>query len=183
MEKEYKLVKKAKLGHKRAFGKLVSLYQDRILYFTYTMTGNLQSAQDIAQDTFITAYDKLIYLKNDRSFSTWIYRIATNLSLDSLSAKKRKKETFGDSQFWQNLEKNEKTVIDENIPVVNNPGPVKGIKKYFKYLTQTEQLTIVLKYYHDMKSHQISEIMNIEPSTVRTHIHRGIKKLKKFVKE
>jgi len=84
MASEQNLIKKSLKGNKSAFGKLVKLYQDQILYLAYDYLGNYEEAKDAAQDTFMKAYEKLERYNQKAEFKTWLYRIAINTSIDYL---------------------------------------------------------------------------------------------------
>ncbi len=78
MNKEDRLLRKAIKGNKNAFGKLVELYQDKILYLAFDYLGNYDDAKDVAQEVFLKAYNKLDLYEERSAFTTWLYRIAVN---------------------------------------------------------------------------------------------------------
>ena len=90
-DKDKQLLLKAKKGNKQAFGKLVLKYQDKVLYLAYDLVGDYSSAQDIAQNAFLRAYKGLTDFKEKSSFSTWLYRIVVNLSIDYRRAQSRRR--------------------------------------------------------------------------------------------
>jgi RNA polymerase sigma-70 factor (ECF subfamily) len=77
-------------GDKLAFAELVRRYETRIRSFCQQMLRNRALAEDVAQDTFLKAYDKLASFRNDSSFSTWLYRIASNRCIDECRKQKRR---------------------------------------------------------------------------------------------
>jgi len=84
------LVSRALEGELPAFEKLVSRYQNKILGYSARMLNDHEEAEDVAQEVFIKAHRSLHSFRGDASFSTWIYRIATNLCIDRIRAKKRR---------------------------------------------------------------------------------------------
>lgn len=84
------LVARALEGELPAFEKLVSRYQNRIVGYSARMLNDQEEAEDVAQEVFIKAYRSLHSFRGDASFSTWIYRIATNLCIDRLRSRKRR---------------------------------------------------------------------------------------------
>ena len=76
-----------------AFESLVARYQTRITAYAARMLGSVDDAEDVAQETFIKAYRSLDSFRGASSFSTWLYRIATNLCIDRARAKKRRPQS------------------------------------------------------------------------------------------
>src|SRR5438876_4985994 len=83
------LVTRAQGGDLEAYDELIRRYQERIYATIYHMTANHEDANDLAQETFIKAYQALRSFKGDSSFYTWIYRIAVNRSINFLKQRKQ----------------------------------------------------------------------------------------------
>lgn len=90
MVSDEQLVKDFLRGDEQAFNELVDSYQNRVYALAYRYMGNEEDAYDMAQETFIKAYRSLRTFKGDSSFSTWIYRITTNVCLDEIRKRKRR---------------------------------------------------------------------------------------------
>ncbi len=86
------LVEKAARGDKDAFGRLVDIYKDRIYNYVARMLGDPIEAQDVTQEAFVRAYEALPSFRGASSFQTWIYRIASNLAIDSARGRKRRQD-------------------------------------------------------------------------------------------
>jgi RNA polymerase sigma-70 factor (ECF subfamily) len=84
------LVSRALEGELPAFERLVSRYQNKIVGYAARMLSDTDEAEDVAQEVFIKAYRSLDSFRGDAMFSTWLYRITTNLCIDRLRAKKRR---------------------------------------------------------------------------------------------
>src|SRR5437667_10649069 len=87
---DQKLVKRAQVGNLEAYDELIRRYQERIYATIYHMTANHEDANDLAQETFIKAYQALRSFKGDSSFFTWVYRIAVNKTINFLKQRKNK---------------------------------------------------------------------------------------------
>src|SRR5438093_2856710 len=81
---DQRLVKRAQGGDLEAYDELIRRYQERIYATIYHMTANHEDANDLAQETFIKAYQALSSFKGDSSFFTWVYRIAVNKTINFL---------------------------------------------------------------------------------------------------
>ena len=90
---ELDLIKKAQLGDRGAYGRLVMLYQDRLYNAVLRMVGDHEEARDVAQETFTRGLDKIDGFRGDASPYTWLFRIATNLSISRLR-KVQRRRTF-----------------------------------------------------------------------------------------
>ena len=90
-------IKRVKKGDQAAYEEVVQLFQNRIYHHCYRMIGNIHEAEDLAQEVFIRAYVNIHSFDNNRNFSTWIYRIATNLTIDRL--RKRKPDYYLDAEI------------------------------------------------------------------------------------
>ncbi len=88
MDNDIKLVQAAQGGDKRAFAQLVEKYEQRVYNLARKMMRDQQDAEDVLQETFISVYRNLQNFHGDSSFSTWLYRIATNASLMKLRGRK-----------------------------------------------------------------------------------------------
>src|ERR1043166_6508032 len=86
-------VARVKAGDGDAYRVLVDRHSRSVFRLAYRMTGNQQDAEDVVQETFMRAYRQLHRWEAGSSFSTWLYRIAANYSLDLVRARKRHAET------------------------------------------------------------------------------------------
>ncbi len=172
MNKEDRLLRKAIKGNKNAFGNLVELYQDKILYLAFDYLGNYDDAKDVAQEVFLKAYNKLDLYEERSAFTTWLYRIAVNTCLDFLRKHKRLLENMEDNlKIVENLE-------DETSDFFSTD---ESIETAIKNLSKKQQTAIILKYFHDKSTSEISDILECDVNTVRVHIYRAIKKIKKLL--
>ena len=85
-------VEAAQGGDMPAFGELVKMYQSRLYSLAYGMLGSADDAQEVVQLTWVKAWQKLGSFKRDAQFFTWVYRIASNLCLDHLRRRARRRE-------------------------------------------------------------------------------------------
>jgi RNA polymerase sigma-70 factor (ECF subfamily) len=183
MTDDGQLVRKAKTGDKKAFGVLVKKYRDPILHLAFQMTGNWSDAGDLAQETFIKAYERLTQFREDSKFSTWIYRITVNLSVDHHRRKRRMKEVSlevepaGQKGWLDRLSSHAESAADRlEIEETN-----KGIGRALGRLSENQRTAVVLKYFHEKSSLEIANIMGCSETSVRTHIFRGLRNLKKVL--
>ena len=174
MASDLKFIRQAIKGNKNAFGKLVELYQDNILFLVYDYLGNYEEAKDAAQDVFVKAYENLNFFNQKAEFKTWLYRIAINTSIDYLRKRKSMLDKQNKIQSTLSDILNDNTAIDLWDDIFDNA---------INNLSENQNSAIVLKYFHDKSTSEISEILECDINTVRVHLHRGIHKLKQTYKK
>ena len=181
-----KLVKKAKLGDRRAFGKLVNKYQNKVLYLAYDLTGSYTDAQDVAQNTFMQAFQNIPYFRDESSFSTWIYKITTNAAIDFQRSKKRRRSVFiNQPQYEESREELLENIEDSSLPVdkkIEDSDLKNLIAQLVEELSPQQRSAFVLKYFHDKSTDEIAKIIECDPVTVRGHLLRATLKLRKKLK-
>ncbi|MCA0170899.1 RNA polymerase sigma factor SigW [Bacillus sp. RAR_GA_16] len=180
-----KIVLKVRKGDHNAFGELVELYKDRVFALTYRMLGNRQEAEDVAQEAFIRAYTNIDRYQIDRKFSTWLYRIATNLSIDRM--RKKKPDYYLDAEVagTEGLTMYSQISTDEPLPEeeVVSLEAQEGIHQAILSLPAKYRSAITLKYIQELSLKEISEILDLPVGTVKTRIHRGREALRKKLRE
>ena len=186
---DQKLVDKARLGDRQAFGKLVKRYQNKVLFLAYDLIGNYTDAQDVAQNTFLQAFQKINYFRDESSFSTWIYKIATNAAIDFQRSKKRRRSVFIEQPKFNEPREHEsiiENIEDPEPPVtkrIENSDLKRFISRTVEQLSPQQRAAFVLKFFHDKSTDEIAKIIHCDPVTVRGHLLRATIKLRKKLKD
>ncbi|MFD1708855.1 RNA polymerase sigma factor SigW [Siminovitchia sediminis] len=168
-------------GDQEAFGEIVELYKDKIFSLCYRMLGNRHEAEDIAQEAFVRAYVNIESFHLNRKFSTWLYRIATNLCIDRI--RKKKPDYFLDAEIagtegltlYSQLAASEKTPDAE----VETLELQETVQKEILGLPDKYRSVIILRYMDDLSLNEIAEVLEMPLGTVKTRIHRGREALRK----
>ncbi|MGE8207482.1 RNA polymerase sigma factor SigW [Heyndrickxia sp. NPDC080065] len=176
-----KRIKQVLKGDKNAYGEIVEIYKDKVYQICYRMLGNSHEAEDIAQEAFIRAYMNINSFKQERKFSTWLYRIATNLCIDRL--RKKKPDYYLDAEvagtdgltMYSQIAATEKTPDLE----VEDLEVHETIQMAIFSLPEKYRSAIVLKYLEELSLIEISQILDLPLGTVKTRIHRGREALRK----
>jgi len=157
-----------------AFNEIVLRYKDRLINFLFRYTGNLETAEDIAQDTFIKLYkNKHMYIEIAK-FSTWFYTVAIN-ETNTYLRKSKKNHTISVDSF-----------DDQDKPVFefqsNDPTPFDKInindehffvQKAINNLDDKHREIIILRDIQNLEYEEISKILDIPLGTVRSRINRA----------
>jgi RNA polymerase sigma factor (sigma-70 family) len=170
---EMDLVRRAQRGDLKAYDELVQRYQQRIYATVYHMTSNHEDANDLAQDSFIKAYQALKSFKGGSSFYTWLYRIAVNKTINFLKQRKNRTHmSLNDLDF--NTENNPDLValISENTP--RRDAGLKELQEKLNAallkLSEPHRLVVVLHDVQGQSHEEIAEIMNCNIGTVRSRL-------------
>lgn len=180
-----KRIKQVKKGDQNVFAEIVDLYKDKIYQLCYRMLGNVHEAEDIAQEAFIRAYVNIDSFDINRKFSTWLYRIATNLTIDRI--RKKKPDYYLDAEVAgaEGLTMYSQIAADGVLPedAVLSLELSDTIQKKILKLPDKYRTVIVLKYIDELSLIEIGEILNIPVGTVKTRIHRGREALRKQLRD
>lgn len=174
-------IKQVLKGDQEAFGDIVELYKDRLFQLSYRMLGNRHEAEDIAQEAFVRAYINIHSFNLNRKFSTWIYRIATNLCIDRI--RKKKPDYFLDAEVsgTEGLTMYSKIAAEGKSPdkEVETMELQEIVQREILRLPDKYRTVIVLRYMDELSLNEISEILEIPLGTVKTRVHRGREALRK----
>jgi RNA polymerase sigma-70 factor, ECF subfamily len=173
-DRERQLIRDAQGGSHEAFRDLVELHMRRIYDLAYGFVNDRDDAEDVAQEVFVKVYHSIRYFRQESEFSTWLYRVATNASLDKLKQRKRssarlvpmKESSSADMQTQQETDH-----IDTSI----------HIERALHELPTLQRAVVILRHLEGYSTKQASEILRCSEGTVKTHLHRGLKKMRKLL--
>jgi RNA polymerase sigma-70 factor (ECF subfamily) len=180
------LVEQAKQGDVEAFAELARRFQQRIHHAILALTGNLQDADDLAQETFMHAYKTLKGFKQQASFFTWLYRIAINLTLNFLKREKkeRMKETLNESLP---LKLDSVTLVDSPEQDSLKKELSEKLKEAVDSLPIPYRASFVLVAFQGMTHGEAAQILRCSENTVSWRMHKARKmlqtKLKPYLRE
>jgi RNA polymerase sigma-70 factor (ECF subfamily) len=145
------------------FNKLYEIYWDKIFRLCMGYVNDSDQAKDLAQETFITVWEKLSTFRNEANIGTWIFRIATNTCLSLI---KNNKKIYSEELSDNLVEVNEETLDEE-------------IKMLYHYISEFHELDriIISLELEGIKQSEISKIVGLSDSNVRVKIHRIKEKL------
>jgi RNA polymerase sigma factor (sigma-70 family) len=182
---EDRLVLNAKLGDLEAFNKLVLRYQNRIYGLTLRILEDEQSAEDITQNTFLTAYRSLSHFR-DGSFRSWLCRIATNACYDEL--RRQKRHPLIPLEYENNNEVGrlalhnspERSSIPEQ--EYERHEFEQTIRKALNRLDPDYRVVVVLVDLDDFTYKEVGQILRIPVGTVKSRLSRGRSQLRYFLR-
>ena len=172
---ELELVKRAKEGDNKAFEELVKRTQDKIYNLGLKLLGNKDDVLDLLQETYIKAYESLPKFEGRSSFSTWLYRIATNFALMKLRKEKFKKISI--DEIKEATDGNYKLEIPDwsNSPYFQykNEELKEILNEAINSLPPKYKTIFILHDIEGLSIQEISEILSLSIPTIKTRIHRS----------
>jgi RNA polymerase sigma-70 factor (ECF subfamily) len=166
------LIDACRAGKTEAFGVLVRRYQDRLYPTVLRLTGCAEDANDLIQETFLRAYEKLGRFHGDSSFYTWVYRIAVNLAL---SGRRRKRPTLR-LGVVQNGAPAEPPVDprdnDPSLPL-ERAERERTVQDALNSLAPDHRTVVVMKEFDGLRYEEIAAMLEIPVGTVRSRLHRA----------
>ena len=170
-----KRIKQVIKGDQEAFGEIVEIYKNSIFQLCFRMLGNRHEAEDIAQEAFIRAYVNINSFNQDLKFSTWLFRIATNLCIDRMRKKKPDHYLDAEVKGTEGLTMYSQIPSNTRLPEeeLESLELHETVQKEILKLPDKYRSAIVLKYMEELSLNEISEILDLPLGTVKTRIHRG----------
>jgi len=168
---EQDLVRSAREGSHDAFRSLVERHMKRAYNVAFSFVNNHQGAEEVTQDAFVRAYEAIGSFRGDAEFSTWLHRIVMNLSLNKIrqSRSERARRAEGSPDDLSTT---------DGSPV---PGDdvARHIERALHELPTMQRATVILRHMDGLSTRQVSGILRCSEGTVKTHLYRGLAKLRK----
>ena len=170
-DEDMALVRRVKEGDKDAFGELVQKYKQRIYFIAYRMTNNHTDADDLSQEAFIKAYESIGNFREQASFSTWLYRIIMNMTINHLK-KMGRKQIF---------------TLDENVSIeyTSNPEKIAEERELHEEITKAigslplkQRAVVELALLEGLPHREIAEVLSCPEKTVSWRLFQARNKLK-----
>ena len=168
------LVEKSKLGNRNSQYKLYELYVDAMFNISMRMVRIKEDAEDIVQDSFIDAFNKLDSFKYESTFGSWLKRIIINKSINHLKKRKIPITPIENKMHYIKADDD----IEEETPAIEIKKVIKGIRLLPAGYQQIINLYLIEGYDHI----EIGDILNISSSTSKSQYHRAKKKLVEIIK-
>jgi len=174
-DNESELVEQSRSGDPEAYGALVNQHQKMIRAMTFRMTGSLDDAEELAQDAFLRAYQQLNTFTGGSKFSTWLCKIAINLSLDW---RRRESRRDGIHSHWA------AEAFAENNPGGGFPDELsRRVQEALNRLPAKQRAAIVLTIYENQSHAEAAQTLGCMEATVSWRVFTARRKLKNLLKD
>jgi RNA polymerase sigma-70 factor (ECF subfamily) len=183
---EQDLVRRARRGNLAAFDELVRRYQERIYATIYHMTSNHEDANDLAQETFIKAFQALNSFKGGSSFYTWIYRIAVNKTINFLKQRKHRTQmSLNDLDLHAENDPDLVALISDKTPRrdLNLAELQERLNEAMQKLSEVHRLAVTLHDIQGVPHEEIARIMDCNIGTVRSRLFYARQQLQGYLSD
>tara|TARA_B100000809_G_scaffold234129_1_gene251365 strand:- start:8779 stop:9366 length:588 start_codon:yes stop_codon:yes gene_type:complete len=173
------LIKKALEGDSKAFGQLVQKYQAFVFTIVIRIVKVREEAEEVAQDTFIKAYESLSSFRGDSKFSSWLYSIAYRKALDAL----RKNKKINNLELIEEITEDDTSTIENALTYIEEKERKEVIQKCIKELPEQEAAIITFFYFEELSIKEISKITELSEDNVKVKLFRSRKKMFTLLKQ
>ena len=179
------LVQRAIGGDERAYGDIVEKYQRALYYHILKMVRNQNVIDDLVQEVFVKAFDNLHSYSTDYAFSTWLYRIATNHTIDYLRKKKLKTlsidEPVKTREGDMHMELPDEDMATDRRVIRKERSNI--IRDAIENLPPKYRKVIQMRHMEEKSYQEIAQILDLPLGTVKAHIFRARELLYKALKD
>jgi len=178
---ELELIKRAKRGDRQAFGQLVERYQRRVVGVALAISHNQDDAVELAQETFVRAFENLSKFESRSSFSTWLYRIAHNLTIDFRRREGRHVVLRGEDAESE-IDRLPSQLGDSYGALRRNELSAR-IREALDQLTPEHRAVVLLREVEGLSYDEISDSLQIPRGTVMSRLHYARSRLRAMLKD
>lgn len=161
------LIERACTGDESACQTLLNIYKGRIFSYVYRMVRNYHDAEDITFDTFIKCFKNLEKFDISKRFTTWLFTIAHNTTLDFFRKNKQEYEYFDETH----------AAPDDLVEEFERKKKLERIEQGIAQLPPIDRELVILFHREEHTYEEISEILDLPVTTIKTRLHRARKKL------
>ena len=170
--------KKELPGNTRSYEELVRRHMNRVYRIGYRVVSHKQEAEDITQEVFVKVYHGLKKFEQQSSFTSWLYRIATNTALDALDKTKRRSKNITFLTKQNNTEETDPL----DLQVLSVAGPEEKviqkelrecINRVLKKLDRDQARLLIMRDFEDLSYDEIARVLQLGLSAVKMRIHRS----------
>jgi len=165
-------------GHTDAFSTLVARYQSLVYTIVIRIVKNKELAEEVAQDSFVKAYQSINKFRGDSKFSTWLYTIAYRKSLDAIKKEKR----IVSSELIEDISEGQIEQVGDALGYLQDQERKQVIKQSIMRLPEDEATIVTLFYFEEKSVKEIVEIVGLSQDNVKIKLYRSRKKLYSILK-
>ncbi len=169
MKADLELVTEVKAGSQAAFSELVKRHQKGLFRLVWRVTRDQMLAEDVVQEAFVKAYQKINLFEERSSFKSWLYRIGINTAHNSLRSRKNDQVSIDDISISGQAE-SEKILVYRDLQAL--------VAKEMEGLPERQKTALQLRIYEDMSFQEIAAIMECPYDTAKANYRHGLMKMK-----
>lgn len=178
------LVERFKAGDRAAFEELYERYKTKVYNTAYRITCNAAEAADVAQEVFVSIFKKIGLFEYRSSFSTWVYRMSVNASIDRYRKITRHPASSLDDEAFQETGQFRK-MADDKTPGADSQAEQHEfdaqVQKTIALLPLKLRTAVVLRYVQDLSYQEVAQALKCSEGTVKSRLNRAHEKLRKLL--
>ncbi len=178
-KKEIDIIRSVLEGDRDSYALIVDKYKVPIFNLAFRMTGSCEDASDLAQETFIKAFENLGRFDQKRKFFTWLYTIGLNIVRNHL--KREKKIPLRDFAEDTDFSSRDKSLTPEHS--LMRDQKVKRLNVCFHSLSDNLRELVVMRFYQELSFEEIAEISGLSLSAAKMRTYRGLEKIRERMEE
>ncbi len=184
MESDIELMLRAKTGDDSAFTELMRRHYKGVVNYVYRFTNDRANSEDLAQEVFLRVYRSVKRYNPQAKFSTWLYKIATNLCITEVKSR-NKKQSVSLDEMQENTGDLGDSKSEDPSDFTFRREIGTAIFEALRSLPERERVAIILCKYQDLPYEEVAEVIGCTIGAVKTYVHRGrmklIEKLKTYL--
>ena len=184
MTDEKAVIRQVLSGDTDAFSQLVTAYEKQVYNLCLRMVSGPEDAADLTQEAFVKAWQGLRFYKFEASFSTWLYRLTTNLCIDHLRRQKRRTTvslTVDGDDGVEELELPSPEPEPEDVVLERERR--QALAEAMAQLDKQDRALLTLRVVEELSYEQIAEVLDIKVGTVKSRLARTRERLRKILQE
>src|SRR4051812_16970344 len=183
---DLELVRRSQQGDLNSYDESIRRYQERIYATIYHMTSNHEDANDLAQETFIKAFQALKSFKGDSSFYTWVYRIGVNKTINFLKQRKNKTHmSLNDLDFNAENDPDMVALVSDKTPRrdANLAELQEKLNAAMQKLSPVHRLVVTLHDVQGLSHEEIGKMMDCNIGTVRSRLFYARQQMQAYLSD
>lgn len=160
-------------GNSRSYGMLVEKYQAYVFTIAIRVVKLKEEAEEVAQDTFVKAYESLRSFRGDSKFSSWLYSIAYRKALDRV----RKSSRQQTSELLEEITEDDTKFAENALEQMEAKERTAKIEECIMALPETDAALITLYYFEEKSVKEIAQVVNLSEDNIKIKLYRSRKKL------
>lgn len=173
------LIQQTLAGDTRAYGQLVTRYQDLVFTVAMRMLKVREEAEEVAQDSFIKAYESLEGYRGESKFSSWLYSIVYRKALDRIRKNKRSQTT----ELLESITPDQAANVEHALAKLEASERQQHIRTCIEQLPEQEAALVTFYYFEELSVKEIAAITDLTVDNIKVKLYRSRKKLFTLLKD
>jgi RNA polymerase sigma factor (sigma-70 family) len=172
---DIEIISRVLKGEQKAYAELVNRYQNYVFTLTLRFIKSREDAEEVSQDIFVKAYRSLADFRGASKFSTWLYTIVNTTCITFLRKKRLDIQSLDNEKVFETVENHDSGF---NANQVEQKSKINMVNTAISMLSRDDSEILTLFYKAEQSLEEISQILGLEPNTVKVRLHRARLKLK-----